>query len=104
MWGSLRLAKTIMLYHSCSQHVCHVVLCVSSTILYYWFFFGASLSKPHIDHDNGPHAWNSAIYLYHLPCVCRTLVPKIHICPEMLRVFWYIDMLTCMIYNCTKQG
>ena len=22
------------------------------------------------------------------------------ICPEMLRVFWYRDVLTCVIYNC----
>ena len=32
--------------------------------------------------------------LYHLPCVCRTLVPEICVCR-------YIDVLTCVIYNCT---
>ena len=57
-----------------------------------------NLSEPHIDHDNGPRTWNNAIY--HLPLVCRTLVPEIRVRPEMLRVFWYIDMLTCVIYNC----
>ena len=35
-----------------------------------------------------------------LPRICRTLVPKICVCPEMLRVFQYIDVLTCVIYNC----
>ena len=37
--------------------------------------------------------------MYHLPHVCRTLVPEIYVRPEMLRVFWHIDMLTCVIYN-----
>ena len=68
---------------------------------------GVSLSEPHIDHDNGLCARNNGIYvsiylcLYHLPCVCCTLVPEICVHPEMLRVFWYIDVLTCVIYNCT---
>ena len=33
--------------------------------------------------------------------VCCTLVPEIrvHVHPEMLRIFWYINVLTCMIYN-----
>ena len=35
--------------------------------------------------------------MYHLPCVCRTLVPKIHARHKMLCVFRYIDMLTCVI-------
>ena len=48
---------------------------------------GASLSEPHIDHDNGPRTRNNGMYLcmyvciylsmylsmYHLPRVCRTL-------------------------------
>ena len=38
--------------------------------------------------------------MYHLPRVFRTLVPEIRVRPEMLRVFRYIDLLTCMIYNC----
>ena len=38
--------------------------------------------------------------LYHLPRVCRTLVPEIRVCTEMLHVFQYIDVLTCVIYNC----
>ena len=67
---------------------------------------GVSPSKPHIDHDNGPHAGNNGIYvsiylsMYHLPRVCRTLVPEIRVHPEMLHVFRYIDVLTCVIYNC----
>ena len=40
--------------------------------------------------------------MYHLPRVCRTLVPEIRVRPEMLRVFQYIDVLTCVIYNCTR--
>ena len=44
------------------------------------------------------------MYVYHLPRICRTLVPEIRVCPEMLRVFRYIDVLTCVNYNCTKQG
>ena len=38
--------------------------------------------------------------MYHLPRVCRTLVPEICVRPEMLRVIQYSDVLTCMIYNC----
>ena len=139
-------------------------------------FIGASLSKPHIDHDNVPRTRNNGMYLclclylsmvsrarphplqakgeglvksmhashvncpgswqnydlnqsdcgmysrdqfyqtlsprlqwvlahetnlsmYHLPHVCRTLVPEIRVCPEMLRVFQYIGLLTCVIYT-----
>ena len=38
--------------------------------------------------------------LYHLPCICRTMVPEIHVHPKMLLVFRYIDVLVCVIYNC----
>ena len=67
---------------------------------------GASLSEPHIDHDNGPHTRNNgmSVFMYHLPHVCRTLVPEIRVCPEMLRVFRYIDVLTCVIYNLTERS
>ena len=41
--------------------------------------------------------------MYHLPCVCHTLVPEIHVHPEVLCVFRYIDMLTCVIYNCIQS-
>ena len=37
--------------------------------------------------------------MYHLPRVFHTLVPEIRVRPEMLRVFQYIDVLTCVIYN-----
>ena len=62
------------------------------------YIIGASLSELHIDHDNGPRAWNNGmsvfmyLCLYHLPHVCRTLVPEIRVRPEMLRVFRYIDV------------
>ena len=38
--------------------------------------------------------------MYHLPRICCTLVPKIRVCPEILHVFRYIDVLMCVIYNC----
>ena len=37
--------------------------------------------------------------MYHLPHVCHTLVPKIRVHPEMLHVFRYIDVFTCVVYN-----
>ena len=53
-------------------------------------FIGMSLSEPHIDRDNVPRTWNNGMYLiyvsmYHLPRICRTLVPEIHVRPEMFR-------------------
>ena len=58
-------------------------------------------------------AWNNGLYLFiylsiYLCCICMYhlytlhLVPEICVCPEMLRVFWYIDVLTCMVYNCMQ--
>ena len=38
--------------------------------------------------------------MYHLPRVCCTLVPEIRVRSGMLHVLWYIDLLTCVIYNC----
>ena len=61
---------------------------------------GASLSEPHIDRDNSPRMYVSNIFTR----VCRTLVPKIRVGPEMLRVFQYIDVFTCVVYNCEQQG
>ena len=40
----------------------------------------------------------------HLHRICCTLVPEIRVRPEMLCVFWSIDMLTCMIYNFHQQN
>ena len=37
---------------------------------------------------------------YHLPRICRTLVPEIYLRPEMLHVFRYIDVLMCLINKC----
>ena len=59
-----------------------------------------SLSEPHIDRDNSPHMYVSNIFTH----VCRTLVPEICVGPEMLCVFWYIDVLTCVIHICEQQG
>ena len=36
------------------------------------------------------------VCMYHLPCICHTLVPEIRVRPEMLHVFW------CVINNCTR--
>ena len=41
--------------------------------------------------------------MYQLPRVCCTLVSEIRVRPEMLRVFRYIDVLMCVIYNLTEQ-
>ena len=38
--------------------------------------------------------------MYHLPRICCTLVPENRVRPEILCVFQYIDVLTCVIYNC----
>ena len=40
------------------------------------------------------------VSMYHLPRICHTLVPEICVHPEILGVFRYIGVLTCMIYNC----
>ena len=75
-----------------------------------WFSHSlASLGEPHIDRDNSSRMqkWYLCQYLhvfiylsmYHLPCVCHTLVPKIRVHPEMLHVFRYIDVLMCLMMN-----
>ena len=64
-----------------------------------YILVGASLSKPHIDHNNGSmHGIIVSEYLsmHHLPHICCTLLPEICVCSEMLYVSWYIDVLTCM--------
>ena len=50
---------------------------------------GASLSEPHIDHDNSPRAWNNgmSVSMYHLPHVGRILAPEICVRPEIPSVF-----------------
>ena len=40
--------------------------------------------------------------MYHISRVCHTLVPKIRVRPEMLCVFWYIEVLVCVIYDLTE--
>ena len=59
---------------------------------------GANLSEPHIDHDNSPRARNNGIYV----CIIYPVfvAPLFPLCLEMLCVFQYIDVLTCLIYNC----
>ena len=42
----------------------------------------------------------SAPLVLYLPSVFHTLVPKIRVCPEILHVFQYIDVVTCMTNNC----
>ena len=59
------------------SHLCHgscFKLCqpvmsflpMSNLLAFFYMTFNnwVSLSKPHIDHDNGPHAWNNDMYLY----------------------------------------
>ena len=62
-----------------------------------------SLSKPHINHDNGTRARKNDIYLSIYLCIIYPVFVApwfLRSCPEMLRVFWYINVLTCVIYNC----
>ena len=40
--------------------------------------------------------------MYHLPRVCYALVPEIRVHPEILCIFRYIDVRTCVIYNCIR--
>ena len=44
-----------------------------------------------------------SVSMCHLPRVCRTSVPEIRVYLVMLRVFRYIDVLTCVIYNLNEQ-
>ena len=63
---------------------------------------GASLNKPHIDHDNGPRAQNNgmSVSMYRLPCVCHTLAPEICVRLEnaCLRV-WFTTALNQRRYD-----
>ena len=65
---------------------------------------GANLSEPHIDHDNGPRAWNNGMSvstcMYHLPHICHTLHGSRDPCTPP-HVFWYMEVPTCVIYNNT---
>ena len=59
------------------------------------------LSKPNIDCDNGPCVQNNlsiylSIYLFMHHII---LVPDICVYPELICVFWYIDVLVCIIYK-----
>ena len=40
--------------------------------------------------------------MYHLPRICHTHVPKIRVCPDMIHVFQYINMLTCEIVKTAR--
>ena len=62
-----------------------------------YFFIGASLSKPHIDRDNGLHTRNNGMYLCIIyPAFVTPWFPR---SVYALKYSVY-DMLTCMIYNC----
>ena len=37
-----------------------------------------------------------SLLMYHLPHVCRTLVPEIRVHPKMLRVLQHINVLTSL--------
>ena len=77
------------------------------------FYLGRAWTSPTLIVTTAPaREIMVCIYLFmsvsidHLSHVCPTLVPKIRVRPEMLCVFRYIDVLTCVIYNCmhsTKQ-
>ena len=63
---------------------------------------GTSLSKPYNDRDNSHVCMYVCMYVLciHVSNIfTHTPVPEIHVRPEMLHVFRYIDVLMCMIYN-----
>ena len=60
---------------------------------------GQALVSPTLIMTTAP---THGIIVCHLPRICHTLVPKICVCHKMLYVFLYIDMLTCVIYNCMR--
>ena len=62
-----------------------------------YIFNGVSLSEPTLIMTMVP--MSRIMITYHLPCVCCTLVAKIHARPEVLCLFRYIDVLTCVAYN-----
>ena len=35
------------------------------------------------------------MYMYHLSCICHTHIPEIRACPEIIRVFQYVDVHDC---------
>ena len=82
---------------SIEQQQVHVLMYTCTCIIW------ASLSKPHTDRDNSPHAWsNNGIYIQciylcidmyvsNLPHICRTLVPEIHVRQEMLCILVHVN-------------
>ena len=80
------------------------VLPLSLLLLSCYCYCGKPEQAPHWSWQR-PRAQNNGIYmylgLYHLPCICCTLVHEIHVHPEILRVFRYIDVLMCVIYDWT---
>ena len=58
-----------------------------------WLIIGASLSEPNIDHDNGPHARNNAIYLCIIyPAFVAPWFPR---SVYVLKCSVYSSILTC---------
>ena len=84
---------------------------MSSGLVMVWVSLGM-LGEPHIDHDNGSRTQNNGIYvsiylsMYHLitprlshPGCRDQCMPWNGLCTH---VFRYIDVLMCVIYNCTR--
>ena len=61
---------------------------------------GASLSEPNIDHDNGPCAWNNGIRIIYPVFVAPWFLRSVYALKCSVYSGTYIDMLTCVIYNC----
>ena len=74
-----------------------LLLCVCVCICIMMFVFvGASLSKPHIDRDNGPHAGICCVCNYYSSCLS-------HLCSWDLCLFIYLRrrkfLSTCLIFK-----
>ena len=92
-WSHEYLASTKIRTHQCLE--AHPMCKIKPVSI-----IGASLNKPHIDRDSSPRVYVCMYYVSNIfTRVCRTLVPEIRVRPKILRVFQYIDVLTCMIYN-----
>lgn len=65
------------------------LICGTRSLFCFVFVIGASQSEPTLIVQ-----WYLCVYLCIIyPAFCHTLVPEIHMRPEMLCVFWYIELM-----------
>ena len=90
--------------HVCNHYRVHWFYHLSSLSVFLAFLFiiGWAWASPTLIVTSAP-ALGMMVRIY--LCIiysefCHTLVPEIRVCPEMLHVFRYINVFSCMIYNC----